>query len=85
MTEQRKLLLALENAWVEGYDFFGVKIQVEDAPTPEIIVFGAESFSRKADYYLENYNEDLKLRSNTDIQIVGYQPLETQDKVEDFM
>ena len=85
MTEQRKLQLALENAWVEGYDFFGVKIQVEDEPIPEIIMFGAESFSKKANYYLENYNEDLKMIGNTNIQIVDYQPLETQDKVEDFM
>lgn len=52
--------------------YIGVKIQVCDNPDPEIIINTRKNFASKLEYYKKAYNDDLTLKANKDIKIVGF-------------
>lgn len=50
-----------------------VKIQLPDCPEPEIIWNPKVNFAFKKKYYQKAYNENLELKNNKLIKIVGIQ------------
>ena len=50
-----------------------VDIQIPGMPLPESIFNPRENFEQKLIYYITFYNEDLTLKSNPDIRIIGYE------------
>ena len=50
-----------------------VDIQIPGMPFPESIFNPRENFEQKLIYYITFYNEDLTLKSNPDIRIIGYE------------
>jgi hypothetical protein len=54
-------------------------------PEPEIIINPSENFSEKLAYYEGAYNEDLTLKNNPSIKIVGYNFCTRQDLVDAYL
>lgn len=48
-----------------------IKVSVE-GNTPEVIINPKENFTTKLAYYEKAYNEDLTLKANPNIKIIGY-------------
>lgn len=55
-----------------GFQFIGVKIQMEGFEKPEVIINQTENFDTKLAYYKKAYNEDLTLKSFNGIRIIGF-------------
>lgn len=56
----------------KGSKYVGVKIQIEGFPKAEIIINENKNFDMKFAYYKGAYNNDLTLKANPGIQIVGF-------------
>jgi hypothetical protein len=55
-----------------GYKYIGVATKTPNAPENEVIIYPKANFDAKLEYYKKAYNEDLTLKSNADVQIVGF-------------
>jgi hypothetical protein len=66
----------LENCFNEAikqdYDYVAIKVKMLDMPKDEIIINPRENFEIKLNYYKHAYNDDLTLRHNANVQIVGF-------------
>lgn len=54
-------------------------------PEPEIIINPMENAENKLAYYAKAYNEDLTLKANPSIKIVGYNFCTRQDLVDAYL
>lgn len=61
----------IEGAITYNNNYIGVAIQMKDMPEREIIINPNDNFEDKLNYYTKAYNEDLTLKANPDIKIVG--------------
>lgn len=67
------LRLAVNGAVTNGATYFGVKILNEANRQYEIIINTVRNMiDGKLDYYLNAYNENLELKCNNHIKIVGF-------------
>lgn len=51
--------------------YFAIAVSIPNLEKPEIIVNPLENIEEKMNYYLSNYDDELKLIHNPAIQIVG--------------
>lgn len=56
----------------KAHNYMGVAVQIEDADAPEIIIVSKVNFENKVAYYQNAYDENLRLKTNPKIRIVGY-------------
>ena len=66
-----ELVDIFEEAKKNHYDYIGVAIQMEGYPSEEIIINRLGNFEKKLEYYKNAFNEDLTLKANNGIKIVG--------------
>lgn len=67
------LKLAVNGAVRRNASYFGVKVLNETNGQTELIVNTVNNMlNGKLDYYLNAYNENLELKNNTNIKIVGF-------------
>lgn len=59
-----------EERYAMGY--IGVVVKLPNQDRPELIVNLPESMPTKVNYYLNAYNPDLTLKTNPQVQILGY-------------
>lgn len=64
-----------------GFDYVAVKIQMKGFELPEIIINPRENFNEKLNYYVNNYDADLTLKSYSGIKIVDA----TYGRIEDIV
>lgn len=55
-----------------GCDYMMVLVSVNDSKFPEIIINTKSNFEEKMKYYRNAYSNDLTLKSNPNVRIVGY-------------
>ena len=65
----------------EGTFYIGVAIKVGNQEVPEIIINTHENFDTKLEYYKSAYNENLTLKTNADIRIVGFSHDDSTDNI----
>lgn len=68
----QNLKKCFETAIEEGFLTVGVAVQIGGYEVPEVIINSHENFEKKLEYYLGAYNENLTLKANSDIRIVGF-------------
>lgn len=67
------LKLAVNGAVRHNASYFGVKVLNETNGQTELIVNTVNNMlNGKLDYYLNVYNENLELKNNTNIKIIGF-------------
>lgn len=68
----KNLEICFNTAIKENAMFVGVAVVIGEQKTPEIIINKLENFESKLAYYKNAYNEDLTLKANQNIKIVGF-------------
>ena len=68
----KNLEKCFNEASINGSKYIGVKIRKEVFPTAEIVIDKKENFWKKLEYYKNAYDEDLSLKANSGIRIVGF-------------
>ena len=67
------LRLAVNGAVTNNTSYFGVKVLNEANGQTELIINTVDNMlNGKLDYYLNAYNENLELKNNNKIKIVGF-------------
>lgn len=66
------------------HNYMGVAVQIEDVDAPEIIIISKVNFESKAAYYQNAYDENLRLKANPKIRIIGYSLALCFDDLEDL-
>lgn len=67
------LRLAVNGAATNNASYFGVKVLNEANGQTELIINTVDNMlNGKLDYYLNAYNENLELKNNNKIKIVGF-------------
>lgn len=61
---------------IEKGEGIRVLIGMPDLPCPEMIVNPASNVEAKRDYYRRAYNDDLQLKTFTEIEIIHYETFE---------
>lgn len=56
----------------EESKYIGILIQLPDCRRPEVIINPAINFEKKWEYYDGAYNNELELRFNPKVKIVGF-------------
>lgn len=56
----------------EGTLFIGIAVKVGNQVVPEVIINSQENFDTKLEYYKSAYNENLTLKANAAVRIVGF-------------
>lgn len=68
-------MINLENCFEEAIkqdcDYVAIRVRMVDMPKDEIIINPRENFEIKLNYYKHAYNDDLTLRHNANVRIVG--------------
>lgn len=68
----------------KAHNYMGVAVQIENAEAPEIIIISKVNFESKVAYYQNAYNENLQLKANPKICIIGYSLALCFDDLEDL-
>lgn len=55
----------------EEYNYIAVYVQVKYSSKPEIIINSTSNFKEKLEYYVNAYDDDLKLKTCNDIYILN--------------
>lgn len=55
-----------------GSKYVAIAVLIEGAKEPEIIINSKANFDSKEAYYKQSYNDDLTLKYNDKIKIVGF-------------
>ena len=55
----------------QEYKYIVVYVQVKNSKSPEIIINERSNFKEKLDYYVNAYDDDLKLKACNDISILN--------------
>lgn len=58
----------------DGAEYIAVFVNAHNLEEPEMIVNKRVNLSKKLEYYLNAYNDDMRLNSLHSIQIVGISP-----------
>ena len=82
MLSKRNLEQCFENAVNTNALFIGVKIETRGSIEPEVIINGRGNFNTKLEYYRNNYDENLVLKSYDGIAIVGLTFGDSYDDIE---
>jgi hypothetical protein len=61
----------LEEIFNTTYIYVGVAVKLPNLEQPEIIINPIENYAEKLKYYKNAYTDDLKLKANNEIEIVG--------------
>lgn len=61
----------LEEVFNTVYIYVGVAVKLPNLEQPEIIINPIENYKEKIKYYKNAYTDDLKLKANNEIEIVG--------------
>ncbi|EJW14103.1 hypothetical protein M5X00_26225 [Paenibacillus alvei] len=62
---------AIHTADFNNYRFFGILVEMEGFPKPEVIINEQENFQDKLEYYLQTYDENLHHKF-AKVKIIGY-------------
>ena len=54
----------------DNYNYIAVYVQVKNSTMPEIIINGRSNFKAKLEYYINAYDDDLRLKTCNDIKIL---------------
>ena len=61
-----------KKALEEDAPYIGVAVRIPNIVRAEVIINKTSNFGEKLKYYQEAYDKNLRLKSNTDIQIVAF-------------
>lgn len=64
-------------------NYVGVAIKMKDMPENEIIINPNDNFEDKLKYYQGAYNQDLTLKANPNIRIVGLTYGDSFEEIQD--
>ena len=79
LKKKSELLEALKKAQLSHWNTkFSVVVSMPDLPDYEIITNPIENLALKASYYDRAYDDQLRLKSNEEIRIIGYYYPETK-------
>lgn len=70
-----------ESAAKEQVTFVGIAVVANNQEVPEVILNRTENFESKLAYYKNAYNDDLTLKANTNIKIVGFTHANTANEI----
>lgn len=70
------------NAITTGAKLIGVMIQLPNMNEPEAIVNPRANFPKKLEYYMSNYNDNLELKTNNEVKIIGLTYGDTYEEIE---
>ena len=70
MSKLERFKIMYENALNRNLKYMGVAITIGESKTPEFIINTRENFDSKMKYYVANYDENLRLKSAKDIDII---------------
>jgi len=62
----------IQSAYNENHEYMAVLISLPGQEEPELITNKIGSMKSKLKYYKDNYNDDLTLKHNPNVKIVGY-------------
>lgn len=75
MENKKQTFKRLFNGYINnGAEYIGVFVKAHNLQEPEVIVNPKENLSKKLEYYLNAYNNDMRLNSLHSIQIVAISP-----------
>lgn len=66
-----------------NYRYVAVKIDIQGYAKPEIIINSIENYDVKLEYYKQAYDNNLILKNNNSIRIVGFAMGDTFENLED--
>lgn len=69
---KEKLLNHFECAINEGHKYVGIELTVPNSDSTEIIIIERDNFKHKSKYYAKAYFDNLELKTNNEIKILGY-------------
>lgn len=73
MTPKEDLRLCFEEAKARGYNWVGVRVRMDGFPTDEIILNERPNFEKKLKYYMESYDDELRLKAAPDkVRIIDF-------------
>lgn len=71
-----------DRALEEESKYIGILVQVPDLKRPELIINPAINFEKKLAYYKEAYDEDLVMKRNPDVKIIGFTHADSFDEIQ---
>lgn len=71
-TGLQELERVIQSAYNENHEYMAVLISLPEQEEPELIINKIGSMKGKLKYYKEKYNDDLTMKFNSEIKIVGY-------------
>lgn len=77
------LINCFESALKNGARFVGIKIKMPNCPCSEVIINEYPNFEAKLAYYINAYDNDLKLKANSNIAIIGFTYGETYSQIQE--
>ena len=88
-TEKTLTMTDLESTFTKaielGYNYIGVRIQMQGFDEPEVIINPKENFESKLEYYKKAYNEDLTLKTFNGIKIIGFEYGDSFGEIADWL
>lgn len=72
--KRKELIETILEAIETKAEYFGVRVETKGMPRYDIVINKYENLDYKIEYYINNYNEDLELKTCPDIKITraGY-------------
>ncbi|OXB94872.1 hypothetical protein [Parageobacillus galactosidasius] len=71
-----------EAALKNNASYIGIAVRIPNIDGAEVIINKTSNFEEKMNYYQKAYDENLKLKSNPDIQIVAFASGNSFDDIE---
>ena len=62
--------------------YIGVRIKMKGFKEPELIITPSDNFNKKLEYYKKEFNDDLILKNDKNIKIVGFTYGDYLDNIE---
>ena len=68
----KALELAVKVTQTSGYEYFAIKVEMNDFPSEEVIINPIINMTEKLEYWKNTYNEDLTHKYSNGIKIIDF-------------
>jgi len=82
MTRKNKLINCFYKAIDREKKYIGVKIKLPNLNDTETIINPQNNFEEKLKYYKDNYDDDLKLKHNPEVEILDFYHSDSYQEIE---
>lgn len=82
VTMKDALVSCFNAAKANNSQFIAVVVRTKDYPEDEVIINRIENVDAKLEYYIMAYDDDMRLRYNKDIRIIGFTHADSFDEIQ---